>query len=92
MNVSAIVSAVQKEQWAVRSDYGKENVFRVWEADTLNYHNDTSPEAMDARANLMQAAPELRAALILARGFVPKTQGALRARINAAIQLADEGR
>ena len=90
-NLVATLVAVQNETFNVRADYGKENVFRVWDAD-FNYHDDLSPEAMDARANLMTSAPALRAALILARGFVPVNQGALRAQINAALRLSETGR
>jgi hypothetical protein len=44
--------------WVVRPDYGKENVYRLWNKNT-NYHEDTSPERMDANANLMSFAPRL---------------------------------
>lgn len=46
------------ETWHVKPDYGKENVFYLWNEDD-NYHDDTSPEAMDRRAKLMEAAPVL---------------------------------
>jgi len=45
-------------KWIVRPDYGKENVYRLWDKD-LNYHKDTSPEVMDANAVLMSASPKL---------------------------------
>ncbi len=48
--------------WIVRPDYGKENVYRLWDKDS-NYHDDTSPEVMDANTKLMSAAPILLAAL-----------------------------
>ena len=44
--------------WIVRPDYGKENVYRLWDKNT-NYHDDTSPERMDANANLMSFSPRL---------------------------------
>lgn len=44
--------------WVVRPDYGKENVYRLWDKNT-NYHDDTSPEKMDANANLMSFSPRL---------------------------------
>lgn len=47
--------------WNVRPDYGKENVYRLWDEDS-NYHADTSPEAMDANARLISAAPDLLSA------------------------------
>jgi hypothetical protein len=44
--------------WHVRPDYGKENVYRLWnEGD--NYFAATDPETMDANAYLMAAAPDL---------------------------------
>jgi hypothetical protein len=49
-------------KWLVRPDYGKENVYRLWNADS-NYHEDTSPEVMDGNACLMQSAPRLLKAL-----------------------------
>lgn len=45
-------------EWVVRPDYGKENVYRLWDGDT-NYHEDTSPETMDANARLMSLAPKM---------------------------------
>ncbi len=44
--------------WNVNPDYGKDNVYRLWDADS-NFHDDTSPEVMDANARLIAAAPEL---------------------------------
>ena len=49
-------------QWQVRPDYGKENVYRLWDKDS-NYHKRTDPETMDANAILMQSAPLLLEAL-----------------------------
>ena len=55
--------------WKIRPDYGKENVYRLWNADD-NYHDDTSPEVMDANAELMMKATRsheaMKAALKLA--------------------------
>ena len=59
--------------WHVRPDYGKENVYRLWDKND-NYHDDTSPEAMDANAVLMAAAPKLLEALKLAHTWM-KHQG-----------------
>ena len=44
--------------WNVNPDYGKDNVYRLWDADS-NFHDDTSLEVMDANATLIAAAPEL---------------------------------
>jgi hypothetical protein len=50
------------EKWTVNPQYGKENVYWLWD-ENQNYHDDNSPEAMDARAQLMEAAPDMLAAL-----------------------------
>lgn len=52
----------KQETWHCRPDYGKENVYRLWDEND-NYHDDTGPEAMDKRAQLITAAPKLLAAL-----------------------------
>lgn len=44
--------------WVIKPDYGKENVYRLWD-ENGNYCDDTSPEAMDANAALFSAAPEM---------------------------------
>lgn len=44
--------------WHVCPDYSKENVYRLWNEHD-NYHDDTSPEAMDANARLFAMAPAL---------------------------------
>ena len=54
-----------QEIWHCKPDYSKENVYRIWDQDD-NYHDDTTPEAMDRRAALVQAAPALVEALELA--------------------------
>lgn len=41
--------------WHIRPDYGKENVYRLWNADD-NYPDDTSPEVMDDNAEFMMQA------------------------------------
>jgi hypothetical protein len=48
--------------YVVKPDYGQENVYRLWDKNG-NYHDDTSPEAMDANAALFNAAPDLLKAL-----------------------------
>jgi hypothetical protein len=58
-----------REKFHVRPDYGKENVYRVWDSDD-NYHDDTSPEAMDRRAKLLAASPELLKALLAAGDYL----------------------
>lgn len=45
--------------WQINPDYGKENVYRLWNGKDSNYQTDTSPERMDANARLMQQAPKL---------------------------------
>lgn len=35
--------------WQVIPDYSQENVYRLWDLDG-NFHDDTSPETMDANA------------------------------------------
>ncbi len=71
MKFSLIVVIVQtvnrkeimtQETWHVRPEYSKDNVYRIWDAND-NYHDDTSPEMMDKRAAVMQAAPEMLEAL-----------------------------
>jgi hypothetical protein len=57
-------------EWIVRPDYGKENVYRLWDEDT-NYHEDTSPETMDANARLMSLAPKMLALIQSAREMMP---------------------
>lgn len=52
--------------WIIRPDYGKDNVYRLWDKHD-NYHHNTSPEAMDANARLMEQAPTLLHALRLAK-------------------------
>jgi len=44
--------------WTVRPDYGKENVYRLWDKDE-NYFSDTTPDIMDSNAALMSASPLL---------------------------------
>ena len=44
--------------WVVTPDYGKENVYHLWNKDG-NYHEDTSAKVQVANARLMAAAPEL---------------------------------
>ncbi len=75
-----------KAPWIVTSDYGKENVYRLWDKNS-NYHDDTSPEVMDANAHLIAAAPEL---LEAARNFVRgnTTEQAMK-EFNAAIAKAE---
>lgn len=50
------------EMWHVRPDYVQGNVYRIWDGND-NYHDDTSPDAMDKRAALIEAAPDLLDAL-----------------------------
>lgn len=47
-----------KESWLVNPEYGKENVYQLWDADG-NYHSNTDPDTMDKVATLMQAAPDM---------------------------------
>ena len=79
----------------VRPDYGKDNVYRLWDEND-NYHDDTSPEAMDANAALIAAAPvmyeALKAAYKLLREWTPSgedNQGEVEGLIEAALAQAE---
>lgn len=69
---NASTSGVANETWVVNPQYGKGNVYWVWDADS-NYHDDISPEAMDVRTKLIAAAPKM--ALLLIRGLTHVTHG-----------------
>ena len=56
------MSKTTTEQWTIRPDYSQTNVYRLWD-DAGNFHDDNGPAAMDRRAALMQAVPDLLAAL-----------------------------
>lgn len=45
--------------WNVRPDYGKENVYHLWNADDMNFQDDTTPERMDANARAMSQVPKM---------------------------------
>lgn len=84
----------KKETWHVRPDYGKENVYRIWDGDD-NFHDDTTPEAMDRRATLIEAAPAmldaLRATLLNARCPDDTDWPIVVKRLRAVISLAEKG-
>ena len=83
------IDSLSSETWHCRPDYGKENVYRIWNEDD-NYHDDVSPEMMDRRAALVAAAPSLLDALKTALYYLSEDAPApARYEIEAAIAKAE---
>ena len=89
------MSKATTEQWIIRPDYGQANAYYLWNA-AGNFHDDAGPAAMDRRAALMAAAPDLLAALESAdkdmadawRCLNPRDNESLTIRANSTIRAA----